>query len=267
MNKESDAKKLEEKMRQLKRIEEESSIRYGELVKEKCDEDFDEIDHDGYFDPELTFDDDKMQALEDEYNKVFDDIRDLLIDAKFRPKSGLITQYPYQLDEFTKDSFDMGGEAPVYRKLRSFLELEFYSTLTDCVNRLDCLRPYISSSKLHHHTLYLYHQITKCYVYGFFESRCVLSRALVESVAKRCIEHQGFGDLLVGKNKSNKMVTIPQIFLDNLKLERKVVKLFQRINATADDILHKQKKIDQERAEKVILEVREFLDALMMYAP
>ena len=262
--------KLKSLCEEYSKVEESLDARCWEIIKEEnltlCPDCPDEFAHDcDYYRDENTdapFDvisesDSKIQDLVKERERLSQEIliyccqmKDVIIsDSDLYKYSGVINKIHNFTLYFSKD----------YNFIKPFLELKFYSELDNFVDRVVSIRPFLMNARVNPHAKRMYLQIINNYIHGHFDACCVLSRSLVEAVAKRYIIHAGYKELLVGNKKDEKFLTIPAILKNYFQVPDHIIKLFREINQTADEVLHDERLIKKEDAEKLIKQIVSFL--------
>ena len=134
----------------------------------------------------------------------------------------------------------------------------------DMKKRFGQIKPIDLTVHIDPRTNHLYRQVIKCYIGGAFEASCVLCRAIAEVIAKRFIEYKGYGNLLVGKNKQSKSMSVQEVLKEKLSIPIEVISKYSKIANKADRILHKR---DEKTEEKETLEAIQLLQKFIEQFP
>jgi len=184
----------------------------------------------------------KNKKLVEEFVELQKDIFRLLVDCKYYPLMGVSTE---ELALFHKETPILDAKV---RDLRPSLELLGYhinnllaTKHNEMLKRYDSLDPVIFDVHIDSNTLYFYKQVLNCYIFGMFEACCVLARSVIEDIAKRFIKTKGFRELLSGADRNKKTKSLVKILLEDLGLERELVKTYRQIEGKANAILHQEK--------------------------
>lgn len=188
-------------------------------------------------------------------NDLEDEIKVLLLDTKYFPLTGLASSDVKELYRFA----DLANQGSFEKHLINSLELRLLQLQEEIKERQKLVRPLYLNAHIDKRTHYMYRQVIDCYLYGAYEAASVLSRAIVESLAKKFIEHKGYGHLLVGRKKEEKQMSIQDILRNVLGVEANTIALYTKIANAADNILHSNHFIDNQRVVKSIALLQDFL--------
>jgi len=186
---------------------------------------------------------------DDEYADLFcqlvhlqEEIDELIIDTKYAPLVGLTETQIKDLDFFMKSS-----DSSFELNIEKHLDTRLLILKEEMKKRLREIEPLRMGSYLDPRTYHIYNEVIRCYIYGAFEASCVLCRAIAEVIAKRFIEYKGYGDLLVGKEKQFKKLTVPGILSEKLSIQKEVIAIYSKIARKADKILHEKNEKAEEK--------------------
>jgi hypothetical protein len=116
--------------------------------------------------------------------------------------------------------------------------------------RLNKVKTLYLTKHIEPRTHYFYREVITCYIYGAYEASCVLCRAITQTMAERFIIGKGYEELIVGKNKEKKRMSIQEICLKILGLDKNVVVLYTKIDNKASNILHRKELATEEETVK-----------------
>ena len=256
MNEDKIKAELLKKIAMLKKVEEELEKKDEELKKIYGDDlDYEEI--------EKT--DKELYNLFDRHISLLDkEIPELLIQTKFYPLCGLAPYYLESLigtgepqlltnvvkrDEKTKQWISAKDVFVHEDVVEKYLEFELDKNREDMKRRIGLLKSLNVSYELDSWTKYLYRQVAQCFTYGFFESCCILPRAIAESIAEEYIKLKGHSDLLRGKDKRQNTFSVAWILKNKLKIDQKTIDLYVKISKAANNVLHKREtRISEEES-------------------
>jgi len=239
-------KELFEKIRKIIEINEET-------LEVMADESFDPADNS------------KFEDLFCESIDLQDEINELLIDTKYIPLVGLSEEQLKDLDTYLKDRekthvFDNGKEIiQDGKEIEKHFDIQLLNFKEDMKNRIHKLKHLRMTTHLDQKTTHFYNEVVRCYIYGAFEASCVLCRAITETLAKRFIEYKGYGHLLAGANNKAKTMSVQDICLNILKIDKDVITLYTKIGNNADKILHQKEMIGENTALKMIELLQSFI--------
>ena len=199
--------------------------------------------------------DDEYADLSYQIMHLQEEIDELMVDTKYAPLVGLTESQIKDLDFFMKSS-DSSFELNIEKHLDTRL-LILKEEMKKRLKEIETLR---MSTYLDPRTYHIYNEVIRCYINGAFEASCVLCRAIAEVIAKRFIEYKGYGDLLIGKEKQFKKLTIPGILSEKLSIQKEVITIYSKIARKADKILHeKNKKAEEKDALEAIRLLQSFI--------
>lgn len=78
-------------------------------------------------------------------------------------------------------------------------------------------------------------------------------------MAEKFIIGKGYGDLLAGKNREKKQMSIQEICLKILNIDKDIVALYTKIDNKASNILHRKEMVTEEDTLKMIRHLQEFI--------
>lgn len=219
-------------------------------------------------------DNDEYRNLSDQVCELGNDISDLLIDTKYFPLVGLTdkqiedlgcllkgTEGPSILESFVLkvNEKEFVCKDAVDDDIEKHLDFRLLKLRDEMKGRLRKVRSLPMAAHLDQKTLFFYNEVIRCYLYGVFEASCVLCRAITETLAKRFIEHKGYGELLSGKDKKAKTMGIQEICLKVIKMDENIVALYTKIGNKADTILHQKDLISEDDTLKMIGLLQDFI--------
>lgn len=171
--------------------------------------------------------------LENESSKISDRIAGLFIRSNYYSLLIGLSYDERRVAEKLRKAF-----IPTDRQVEEVLDEMLLLRRNEMIERLKQLPSLDLTEHLRPRIKGLYQQVMLCYVDGAFEASCVLCRAITESIAKRYITERGYGDLLVGKDKQSKMMSVPDILKNILSVPDDMISLYGMIGRKADNILH-----------------------------
>jgi len=146
------------------------------------------------------------------------------------------------------------------KDIEKHLDSELFRNREEMKIRLGKIGGLNLSSEISPRTRVLYKQIIQSFIFGFFDSCCVLCRAIAEQTATRYIEFNDFGNLLVGANNNKKKMSIYEILDSKLEVSKEILIIYRKISSKADRILHERtERATEEDALDSINRLQEFL--------
>jgi hypothetical protein len=193
------------------------------------------------------------------------EIDELLLDTAFWPLTGLSTDDIHLINDYIKNNVQEYGDPSCSETLEKYMNIQLVSMKEQWKERLIRLKPLILKSHIGFKTYHIYNQIIKCYVYGLFESCCVLCRAITEATAKSYIKNMGQGDLLRDEVRSVSSPSIRAI-LEKLGTPTQTLDIYSRIQRKANNILHRHnEETEEENALESIKLLQNFLCFFQKY--
>ena len=221
-----------------------------EVIAEQCDIEEDNDDYD---------DDDTYLGLVSQEMDLRDEIDALILDTKYAPLTGLTDMQIKELNTFIEIG-DLSIEQ-IEKNIEKHLDYRLLTLKEAMKQRINQIEPLRLTAYLDRHIRYLYGEVIRCYVYGAFEASCVLARAITEYIAKKHIENEGYTNMLSGKNKTSKTMSMPEILEKVLSIPKDVVSLYKKVGNKADNILHKKgEKAEEKDALETIKYLQNFIE-------
>lgn len=178
----------------------------------------------------------------------------MLVDTKYFPILGLSDKQNDILGILLEAKFDVGE-----KQLEKHLDILFVKLKDEMKERLRKVKPLRLTKHIEPRTHFFYREVITCYIYGAYEASCALCRAITQTMAERFIIGKGYGDLLAGKNRDKKQMSIQEICLKILSLDKALVALYTGIDNKASNILHRKEVATEEDALKMIRNLQEFI--------
>ena len=170
------------------------------------------------------------------------DAQELMVETKYIPLTGLPIELMKILDDLAERS-----DADIDNYIEKHLDDRLVHLKEEMMERIAQVKALRLTEHLDPHTCHIYNEIIRCFIYGAFEASCVLCRAIAELMAKNFIEHKGYGQLLVGKNRHLKKISIQEILDQDPLMPAGIVKKYSQITNKANNILHKKNKGTEEK--------------------
>ena len=235
-----------------KEIKKELVIKINQLIKIVREEEKIENETGLSFD-ELIESNEQYIKLSNKSSELHDEIASLLIDAKYFILSG------FPLSDVLK-IFDNNTEILNESNVEKCLDLKMLEIRDGMKRRLKQVRRICLSEHINPGIQFFYKEIIASFIYGNFNACCVLCRAITESMNTKFIEHQGHGDLLSKNNVRAKKMSIQDIDINLLGINKDLVALYTKIESKANEILHKQYKATEDVAFETIKRLQEFIE-------
>jgi len=178
----------------------------------------------------------------------------MLVDTKYFPILGLSNNQNKILSILLESKYNIEE-----KQLEKYLDMLFVKLKDEMKERLKKVKSLYLTKHIEPRTHYFYREIITCYVYGAYESSCVLCRAIAQTMAERFIVDKGYENLIVGKNKEKKGMSIQEICLKTLGMNKNIVALYTKIDNKASNILHRKEVATEEDALKTIMLLQEFI--------
>ena len=242
-------KEIFKKIGELRKLEETRSAKPDSGINSSVDKNKSGISHITQEDVEFAI----------KIGKLLFEIDELLLDTRYWPLTGLTIGELNELNKYIKENEEVYDDPSISDTLEKHMNMEMLQLKESWKERLSHLKSLYITVHLDSKIANLYTQVTKCYVHGFFESCCVLCRAVTELVAKRYIEYKGQGNLLTGRNRSSLQPNIRMI-LEDLLVSKDVLSIYSKIQKKADNILHRHsEKTEQKDALESVKLSQEFI--------
>ncbi len=208
-------------------------------------------------DEELN-DNEEYQSLLSEQQELESAIRELMIDTKYLPLVGLLSEQKLDLDFFAE-----GYHPDAEKNIEKGLEYILMNWKDGMKNRLSKVTPLnLTTTKISPHSriYHLYQEAVRCYIFGAFEASSALCRAISETIAKKYIETTEYKDFLYGDKKPQKETMSIGKIMKKLSVNKKTIDLYYSIQGKADKILHcKEEKTEEKEAYEIICELQNFI--------
>lgn len=208
---------------------------------------------------ELIESNDEYRDLSDKCSELHEEISSLLIDSKYFILTGAQTLAGIQLFDLLEFLDNKPERYNTERAVERRLDLKMLEMREGLKRRLKQVSRIYLPEHINPAVQSFYKEIICCFVYGNFNSCCILCRAIIESMATKFIEHQGHGDLLSKDNVKAKKMSIQDILLNVLGTNKDIVVLYTKIERKANEILHKQYGVTEEIAYNTVALLQEFI--------
>jgi len=186
--------------------------------------------------------------------ELHDQIGLMLVDTKYFPILGLSDKENDVLSILLKSNFNIEE-----KQLEKYLDTLFVKLKDEMKERLRKVKSLYLKKHIEPSTYFFYREVITCYIYGAYEASCTLCRAITQTMAERFIIGKGYGNLLAGKNKDKKQMSIQEICLKILNLDKALVALYTGIDNKASNILHRKQVATEEDTLKMIKNLQEFI--------
>lgn len=188
--------------------------------------------------------------------ELHDQIGLMLVDTKYFPILGLSDKQNDILGILLGSKFNIEE-----KHLEKYLDMLFMKLKDEMKERLGKVKVLYLTKHIDPTTHYFYKEVITCYIFGVYEASCALCRAITQTMTERFIIGKGYGDLLAGKNKEKKKMSIQEICLKILGLDKTLVALYVRIDNKASNILHRKEVATEDDTLKMIKNLQEFITA------
>jgi ribosomal protein S15P/S13E len=189
--------------------------------------------------------------LVDKEFELREDISSYISDTKHFPINNLTREEEADLkyfeslkdadaDRMTQKFFEQRLDAHIDEHLKDCFNLSI-SEMRERYKQLNLL--YMTGYALDDYLYNRYKEIASCYVHGFFNASCILSRAIAESMAKKLIENMGYGHELSGEEHEKKKKNLIKILRHYSLLPTDLINLYSKIIRVADHIIHNRNKM------------------------
>jgi len=185
-------------------------------------------------------------------------LKSLIIDSKYFPIMGLTVEEMDILKGNLVES-DLVDSYSGTEAINIYLATKELQNRENIIRRLVLIGPITLNCYLDKPTAHFYKQIRLCFVDGHFEAVCVLSRAIIETMAKKLISTIGYEKHIVGKNIEKKKYSMPNILKKYAKISNEQLKRYRSIVGKADSILHEKYIVDEKSALDVVENLQQFI--------
>lgn len=203
---------------------------------------------------ELLQSNEEHQNLVNKQRELNEQINSMLIDTKYFPLLGLNDIQSKVLGFLSESEWKIEE-----KDIEKYLDILFVKLKDEMKERMNKVKSLYLTKHIETRTYDLYRKVITCYIYGEYEASCVLCRAITQATAERFIIGKGYEDLIAGKNKEKKQMSIQEICLKILGIDKNIVVLYTKIDNKASNILHRKETITEEDMLKIIMYLQEFI--------